>query len=185
MRTCYRVSPYAVLVVALMLGLLATPAEAADNASDGPPARPQEIDPDTDYTPRESADIMRELQQLPGAVMNGSTVLVRSGTVGFTPMSLSLSDCPSGWTCLFDFDDFSGAMWQFQSTGSWQFLTTYGASNRMESIGNRRGFLTRLYDQSTGTYFCISRYSSNRDVGAAYSNNMDQIFNSGNQLACT
>jgi len=79
----------------------------------------------------------------------------------------SYSDCASGWLCLWRDADYKGKMWQFQSSGSWQNLNSYGASDEVSSWRNRRGLDAQLsWDvNGGGSKICLDSGAASSGLG--------------------
>lgn len=65
----------------------------------------------------------------------------------------AFSDCPSGWFCLFDNTNGTGARGQWSSTGYWQHLADFGWQSRGVSMNNRRNGWT-LLQRYDGAHYC-------------------------------
>jgi peptidase inhibitor family I36 len=87
--------------------------------------------------------------------------------------------CGSDWFCLYDFDDFLGAIGRWNDTGLWQNLSRWGWNNRAESMINNRSGTSLLApgDNGGGSRYCARRNSSDSD----FSNN-DSISNAGSSI---
>lgn len=102
----------------------------------------------------------------------GNVILELAGT-------LSYSDCPSGWLCLWEDRDYSGRMLKFQSTMYWQNLTDYGFNDEMSSWRNRRGYDSKWawHTNGGGTRRCMDSYSSSNYVGSGDNDEASSIVN--------
>ena len=89
----------------------------------------------------------------------------------------TLSDCPYGWACLYDYGDFTGRMLKFQEvTSTWQSLAAYDFANRASSYYNRRNHLTYLKDQATLIKLHMKMQEAAR-IQEAYNNIMGLLWN--------
>lgn len=110
-----------------------------------------------------------------GGEMHGDAVVLGDGAVVYDP-SATANPCVAPYVCIYDAVNFSGTVWKFRDVGYWQYLSAYGAANRMESVINSRSGLTNFWDQSTGAYYCVSANSSRSFLPNYANNTMDQIY---------
>lgn len=123
----------------------------------------------------------------PGAVaLDPSTVSFDSGAALLHLSPQALSDCPSGWLCLWAASQFTGRMLQFQSTGSWQNLTNYGFNDVMSSWANKRSFdsLWAYNVTGGGTVRCMDSLSSSSYVGNTDNDKASSIRNLTTDTRC-
>jgi len=124
-------------------------------------------------TPSPTPDSGTTIDQVFPNGLPAGAVAIDASTVSFdSPVilhlaPLALSDCPSGWLCLWQDSQFSGRMLQFQSTGTWQNLTNYGFNDLMSSWANKRVYDSLwAYDANGGsTVRCMDSLSSSSYVG--------------------
>jgi Peptidase inhibitor family I36 len=94
---------------------------------------------------------------------------LRAGAAAF-------SDCPSGWFCLFDDLNGTGARGQWSSTGYWQNLSTYGWQARGSSMNNRRNAWT-LLERYDGAHYCAIPNSQDGSLSNnGYNNNTTRVY---------
>lgn len=86
-----------------------------------------------------------------------------SGQIG----TLAYSDCPVGWTCIWEDRDYQDRMLQFSSTGYWQNLGNYGFNDNADSIANKRGGDSLLAEHTGGggDRYCYDSYSASSNLG--------------------
>jgi len=86
------------------------------------------------------------------ASLGGSLTTFSDGVQLFTPVSpFSVSDCPSGWFCLWEDANFSNRRLQFQTTGFWQSLEPYGFLDKASSFYNNRGNVSYINGHTDGS----------------------------------
>lgn len=86
------------------------------------------------------------------AAPGGSLTTFSDGVQLFTPVSpLSVSDCPSGYFCLWEDANFSNRRLQFASTGYWQSLEPYGFLDKASSFYNNRGNVSYINGHTDGS----------------------------------
>ena len=86
------------------------------------------------------------------AAPGGSLTTFSDGVQLFTPASPdSVSDCPSGYFCLWEDINFSNRRLQFASTGYWQSLEPYGFLDKASSFYNNRGNVSYINGHTDGS----------------------------------
>lgn len=119
-------------------------------------------------------------------VVDSDTVEFEDGAVVLELGDLGYSDCPSGWLCLWEDEDYGGRMLQFQSTGYWQNLTDYGFNDEMSSWRNRRANDSKWAWNTGGggTVRCMDSGSSSSYVGSGDNDEASSIRNFLNDSQC-
>jgi hypothetical protein len=75
----------------------------------------------------------------------------------------SISQCPSGYMCLWSGTNYTGTLQKFSATGSYKAITL----SVVNSVYNRRSDRTYLHEQSngSGTYACYNPGNRSSNVG--------------------
>jgi hypothetical protein len=88
----------------------------------------------------------------------------------------SFSDCPSGWFCLFDDYNGTGAMGKWSDTGYWQNLANWNWDARGTSMNNRRNGYT-LLERYDGAHYCAIPNSQDGSLeNNGYNNNTLRVY---------
>ncbi|WP_456695897.1 peptidase inhibitor family I36 protein [Aeromicrobium sp. P5_D10] len=79
-----------------------------------------------------------------------------------TPAEAALSDCPSGYMCVWSGKGYSGTMKKYNSTGAYKSISL----NTVDSYYNNRSKRTWLHATSngSGTYSCLGPGQRNKDL---------------------
>ena len=88
------------------------------------------------------------------------------------------TDCPSGYSCLWQFDHGDGRMLQFHDPGSWQNMAWYSFNNDASSTWNRKADRSTLYapePDGVGFLACVYAGYSWDNLGSFWNNNISSI----------
>lgn len=88
----------------------------------------------------------------------------------------AFSDCPSGWFCLFDSENGTGARGQWSSTGYWQNLIDFGWQSRGSSMNNRRNAYTLLERYDGARYCAIPNSQDGSLSNNGFNNNTTRVY---------
>lgn len=88
----------------------------------------------------------------------------------------AFSDCPSGWFCLFDDYNGTGARGQWSSTGYWQNLIDFGWQSRGTSMNNRRNGWTLLERYDGARYCAIPNSQDGSLANNGFNNNTTRVY---------
>jgi hypothetical protein len=111
---------------------------------------------------------------------------VASASRASARIALGYSDCPAGYFCLWDFDNYGGAMFAIGYTaGIWYDLGPDGWGNRANANRVRRSTdaLLSLYNAGVAPRRCFDSYTATASLGS-FSNDTSSVFVSSSDGRC-
>lgn len=177
-----------VATTCLTLGVIA-PAPASAAPSDGAPS-------DVARLAALGIDITK---YKPGWKIVGKEVHWEKEQAVLSLEPMLISDCPSGWVCLFENVNFNDQnhdgrtdpgtrMLRFSATGRWLYMATWNFNDKMSSWYNRRGLDARWYHnawpQDPPPALCMNPGATASYAGSDHNDKMSMLWIYTNTTTC-